>query len=106
MNGIKKWAMRGEATAGHGRLVFFFAAKKKARQLENKAGTKGAKCVGNKVAGVFSCGQRDLCHLSEAQLQAGNRTKYAVKYGVARRNNISKKWGKEGGTKDDKSRHM
>ena len=47
LNGIKKWAMRGEATAGHGRLVFFFAAKKKARQLENKASTKGAKCGGN-----------------------------------------------------------
>ena len=42
-------------------------------------GTK--ECVGNKVAGMFSCGQRDLCHLSEAQPQAGNRTKYAVKYG-------------------------
>ena len=52
------------------------------------------KCVGNKVAGVFSCGQRDLCHLSEAQPQAGNRTKYAVKYGIKRRNNTSKKWGK------------
>ena len=59
--------------------------------------------MGNKVAGVFSCGQRDLCHLSEAQPQAGNRTKYAVKYGVERRDNISKKWGKEGGTMHDKS---
>ena len=35
------------------------------------------KCVDNKVAGVFSCGQRDLCRLSEAQPQAGN--KYGVK---------------------------
>ena len=35
-----------------------------------------------------------------------NRTKYAVKYGIKRRNNTSKKWGKEGGTMHDKSRHM
>jgi hypothetical protein len=33
--------------------------------------------------------------------QAGNRTKYAVKYGIERRNNTSKKWGKEGGTMHD-----
>jgi len=64
------------------------------------------KCVNNQVAGVFSCGQRDLCHLSKAQPQAGNRTKYAVKYGIKRRNNTSKKWGKEGGTMHDKSRHI
>ena len=60
----------------------------------------------NKGTRVFSCGQRDLCHLSEAQPQAGNRTKYAVKYGIKGRNNTSKKWGKEGGTMHDKSRHM
>jgi len=30
-----------------------------------------------------------------------NRTKYAVKYGIKRRNNTSKKWGKEGGTMHD-----
>ena len=47
--------------------------------------------MGNKVAGVFSCGQRDLCHLSEAQPQAGNRTKYAVKYGIK----CSKIWNKK-----------
>jgi len=85
------------------------------QQKESKAGGeqsrhKGSKmrrkCVGNKVAGVFICGQRDLCHLSEAQPQAGNRTKYAVKYGIKGRNNTSKKWGKEGGTMHDKSRHM
>jgi hypothetical protein len=35
-----------------------------------------------------------------------NRTKYAVKYGIKRRNNTSKKWGKEGGTMHVKSRHM
>jgi hypothetical protein len=35
-----------------------------------------------------------------------NRTKYTVKYGIKRRNNTSKKWGKEGGTMHDKSRHM
>jgi hypothetical protein len=51
------------------------------------------------VAGKFNCGQRDLCHLSEAQPQAGNRTKYAVKYGIKSRNNTSKKWGREGGTR-------
>jgi len=28
-----------------------------------------------------------------------NRTKYAVKYGIKSRNNTSKKWGKEGGTR-------
>ena len=27
--------------------IFYYAVKKKARQLENKAGTKGAKCGGN-----------------------------------------------------------
>ena len=42
MKGIKKWACKVRPP-GHSRLVFFFAAKKKARQLENKAGTKGAK---------------------------------------------------------------
>ena len=92
------------------RLVFFFAAKKESKTAGKQSRHKGSKmrrkCVGNKVAGVFSCGQRDLCHLSEAQPQAGNRTKYVVKYGVERRNNISKKWGKEGGTMHDKSRHM
>jgi|NorSeaMetagenome_1021524.scaffolds.fasta_scaffold238512_1 hypothetical protein len=39
-------------------------------------GTK--ECVGNKVAGMFSCGQRDLCHLSEAQPQAGNRVRSKI----------------------------
>ena len=96
---------RGSHTAAS---FSFFQQEKKARQLESrhKGSKMRGKCVRNEVAGVFSCGQRDLCHLSEAQPQAGNRTKYAVKYGVERRNNISKKWGKEGGTMHDKSRHM
>ena len=30
--------------------------------------------MGNKVAGVFSCGQRDLCHLSKAHgVESQNR---------------------------------
>ena len=93
----------------HTREGGFFAVKRKQGRWRTKQaqGSKmRRKCVGNEVAGVFICGQRDLCHLSEAQPQAGNRTKYAVKYGVERRNNISKKWGKEGGTMHDKSRHM
>ena len=51
----------------HGRLVFFFVAKKKARQLEGKAGTNrwpGSSTADNEPA----C---SLCHLSEAQPQAG-----------------------------------
>ena len=38
---------RSGGEEAHSRRVFFFAAKKKARQLENKAGTKGAKCGEN-----------------------------------------------------------
>ena len=34
--------------------------------------------MGNKVAGMFSCGQRDLCHLSEAQPQAGNKVRSKI----------------------------
>ena len=36
LKGIKKWAMLGEATAGHGRLVFFFAAKRKQGSWKTK----------------------------------------------------------------------
>ena len=96
--------------ARRGYASFSFLRQKESKAAGKQSRHQGSKlrrkCVENKVAGVFSCGQRDLCHLSEAQPQAGNRTKYAVKYGVERRNNISKKWGKEGGTMHDKSRHM
>ena len=101
------WLFKGRS---HTAASFSFLQQKrkqgswKTKQAQREQNAE--EMCGNKVAGVFSCGQRDLCHLSEAQPQAGNRTKYAVKYGVERRNNISKKWGKEGGTMHDKSRHM
>ena len=74
---------------------FLFCSKKESKAAGKQSRHKGSKmrrkCVGNKVAGVFSCGQRDLCHLSETQPQAGNRTKYAVKYGIVKsRNNTSR----------------
>ena len=100
---------RSGGEEAHSRRVFFFAAKKKARQLENKAGTKGAKYGEN----VWELGGREVQLRTTRPVPpfggtaAGrNRTKYTVKYGIKRRNNTSKKWGKEGGTMHDKSRHM
>ena len=86
----------------------FFAAKRKARQLENKAGTKGAKCGGNvweiRWPGCSAADNETCATFRRHSRRQG--TKYAVKYGIKRRNNTSKKWGKEGGTMHDKSRHM
>jgi len=62
---------------------FLFCSKKESKAAGKQSRHKGSKmrrkCVGNKVAGMFSCGQqRDLCHLSEAQPQAGNKVRSKI----------------------------
>ena len=62
--------------------TFSFFGKKESKAAGKQSRHKGSKmrrkCVGNKVAGMFSCGQRDLCHLSEAQPQAGNKVRRKI----------------------------
>ena len=79
-------------------LVFFFVAKKKMRQPEGKAGT-------NRWPGS-STADNETCATFRRHSRRQEQDKVPVKYGIKRRNNTSKKWGKEGGTMHDKSRHM
>ena len=69
---------RKSCIQGRGDFLQQKESKAGGEQSRHKGSKMRRKCVGNKVAGVFSCGQRDLCHLSEAQPQAGNKVRSKI----------------------------